>query len=175
MDVLTTGWMVNTKHINIFLKPLAGQSFQGWTPRVPGTNGTKWRFCCGIQQKTAGLSQGRVREGSCLSWTPSHSKCLCLFFVFSSAGVEFWCRQHGLFDHKIETRGILWSPRSQQVCLAKPIHPSRHQTHSRELRDIYHITHRARKKCSEGSAGSPKHDHDHIEFISVCPIFSFLS
>ena len=43
------------KHISIFLTTLAGQS----SP-VPGTNGTKWRFHCGIKQKTAGLSQGRV-------------------------------------------------------------------------------------------------------------------
>ena len=40
-------------------------------PPVPGTNGTKWRFYCGIQQKTADLSQGRVPvcpgDSSCLS------------------------------------------------------------------------------------------------------------
>ena len=29
-------------------------------PSVPATNGTKWRFYCGIKQKKAGLSQGRV-------------------------------------------------------------------------------------------------------------------
>ena len=27
---------------------------------VPGTDGTKWRFYCGIKQKTAGLSQARL-------------------------------------------------------------------------------------------------------------------
>ena len=40
-------------------------------PPVPGTNGTKWRFYCGIKQRKAGLSQGRVavcpEEGSHLS------------------------------------------------------------------------------------------------------------
>ena len=40
-------------------------------PPVPGTNGTKWRFYCGIKQRKAGLSQGRVPfcpgEGSHLS------------------------------------------------------------------------------------------------------------
>ena len=40
-------------------------------PPVPGTNGTKWRFCCGIQERKASLSQGRVsfcpREGAHLS------------------------------------------------------------------------------------------------------------
>ena len=37
-------------------------------PPVPGTNGTKWRFYCGIKQETASLSLGQVpvcpREGS---------------------------------------------------------------------------------------------------------------
>ena len=50
---------------------LVGQSSQGRTPPIPGTNGTKWRFYCGIRQRTEGLSQGRApirpREGSCLS------------------------------------------------------------------------------------------------------------
>ena len=40
----------------------------------PGTNGTKWRFYCGIKQRKAGLSQGRVPfcpgEGSHLSQGP---------------------------------------------------------------------------------------------------------
>ena len=43
-----------------------------------------WRFYSGIQQQTAGLSQGRApncgpvcpRDGSCLSRTPSRQKCL---------------------------------------------------------------------------------------------------
>ena len=51
---------MNTKHINIFLTAIAGQSSQDEPSPVPGTNGTKWRFYCGIQQKTAGLSQGWV-------------------------------------------------------------------------------------------------------------------
>ena len=60
---------------------------------VPGTNGTKWRFYCGIKQQTAGLSQGRAqfvpgtgpfcpRDGSCLSRRPSRPKCLCLLVLF---------------------------------------------------------------------------------------------
>ena len=59
---------MNRKHINTFLTALAGQSSQGRTSTRPRT---KWRFYCGIKQKTAGLSQGRVpicsREGSRLS------------------------------------------------------------------------------------------------------------
>ena len=59
---------INRKHINTFLTALARQLFQDEPPPAPGTNGTKWRFYCGIQQKTAGVSQGRVpistREGS---------------------------------------------------------------------------------------------------------------
>ena len=62
---------INSKHINIFLTALAGQSFQDEPPPVPGTNGTKWRFDCGIKQERAGLSQGQVpvcpRERSHLS------------------------------------------------------------------------------------------------------------
>ena len=50
---------INRKHINIFPTALAGQSSRGRTPPVPGTNGTKWRFYCGIKQRKAGLSQGR--------------------------------------------------------------------------------------------------------------------
>ena len=52
---------VNTKHKNIFLTLLAGQSSQGRTPPVPGRNGAKWRFYCAIKHKTASLSQGRSR------------------------------------------------------------------------------------------------------------------
>ena len=84
---------INRKHINIFLTALAGTIVPGRTPTHPGTNGTKWRFYCGIQQKKAGLSQGRVpicpgrgpvclRDGSCLSRTPFHPKCLCLLVFF---------------------------------------------------------------------------------------------
>ena len=50
------------RHINVFffLTALVGQSSQGRIPPVPGTNGTKWQFSCGIKQKTAGLSQRQV-------------------------------------------------------------------------------------------------------------------
>ena len=62
---------INRKHINIFPTALVGQSSHGRTPPVPGTNGTEWRFYCGINQRKAGLSQGRVPfcpgEGSHLS------------------------------------------------------------------------------------------------------------
>ena len=63
---------INRKHIDIFLTVLVGQSSL-WDepPPVPGTNGTEWRFYCGIRQRKAGLSQGRVPicpgEGSRLS------------------------------------------------------------------------------------------------------------
>ena len=30
---------------------------------VPGTNGTKWRFDCGIKQKSAVKQRGRERKG----------------------------------------------------------------------------------------------------------------
>ena len=79
-----------------------GQSSQGQPGTVPGTNGTRWPFHCGIQQGNGrfvpgtgpGLSQGQVpfvlgtspvcpREGSQLSQTPSRPKCLWLL-----AGVD---------------------------------------------------------------------------------------
>ena len=45
--------------VNTFRTPLAGELSQGQTPPIPGTNGTEWRILLCIQQKTAGLSQGR--------------------------------------------------------------------------------------------------------------------
>ena len=48
-------------------------------PPVPGTNGTKWRFYCGIEQETASLSQARApiypRDGPEVlrSWSPCPS------------------------------------------------------------------------------------------------------
>ena len=59
------------KNPNKFRRPLWGNRPRDEPPPVPGTNGTKWRFYCGIQQKKAGLSQERVPicpgEGSRLS------------------------------------------------------------------------------------------------------------
>ena len=51
---------INMKHINIFLTAFAGHRPRDEPPPVPGTNGTKWRFYCGIKQRKASLSQGRV-------------------------------------------------------------------------------------------------------------------
>ena len=62
---------INRKHINIFWRLLWDNRPRDEPPPVPGTNGTKWRFYCGIKQRKAGLSQGRVPscpgEGSRLS------------------------------------------------------------------------------------------------------------
>ena len=81
---------INTKHINIFLTGLAGQSPRDEPPPVSGTNRTKWRFYSGTQQKATGFPRDRSwfvpgtgpvcpRDGSCLSRTPSRPKCLCLY------------------------------------------------------------------------------------------------
>ena len=50
---------INTKHKHFSDGPCR-TIVPGRTPPVPGTRGTSWRFYCGIQQKMAGLSQGRV-------------------------------------------------------------------------------------------------------------------
>ena len=52
---------INIKHINIFSDGfLRDNRPRDEPPPVPGTNGTKWRFYCGIKQRKAGVSQGRV-------------------------------------------------------------------------------------------------------------------
>ena len=62
---------INRKHINIFLTALVGQSFQGRTPHLSQAKQDKMAIYCGIKQRKAGLSQGRVPfcpgEGSHLS------------------------------------------------------------------------------------------------------------
>ena len=58
-------------HKHFSARPLRDNRLRDEPPPVPGTNGTKCRFYCGIKQKRAGLSQGRVpicpRKGSRLS------------------------------------------------------------------------------------------------------------
>ena len=62
-------WTENTW--TFFWRPLWDNRPRDEPPPVPGTNGAKWRFYCGIEQKMASLSQGRVPicpgEGSRLS------------------------------------------------------------------------------------------------------------
>ena len=113
----------NRKHINIFLTALVGQSSQGRTPTRPRDKRDKMaRFYCGIKQRKAGLSQGRVPfcpgEGSHLSQgrflfvpdtvPPKMFMFIGLFLSRNSRRrkrwktngekmVDFWCRFfHGL-------------------------------------------------------------------------------
>ena len=74
---------------------------------VPRTNGTKWRFYCGIQQKTADLSQGRVPFGrwdgsrfvaGTVPVCPQHRPAkMFMFIVFScpNDGAQATAIEHG--------------------------------------------------------------------------------
>ena len=124
---------INTRHTNIFLMALAGQSSQGQAPTYSRDKRDKMAIYCGIQQKKAGLSQGRVpvcpRDGSwdfpgtgpVLSRTPSRPKCLCLLVFFlpepkggrgrgyrnSSCPLEGIALYRGHRSYSIANRGLM--------------------------------------------------------------------
>ena len=98
---------INRKHINIFLTALVGQSSQGRTPTRPRDKRDKIALTVEFNRKKARLSRGRSRfvpgrgpvcprDGSCLSWIPSHPQCLCLL-VFScpNATRDRWATNQG--------------------------------------------------------------------------------
>ena len=100
----------SSKHMNIFLTALADSPPREEPPPVPGTNGTKWRFYCGIRQKTAGLSQGRVpicpREGSRLSqgwflFVPDTVPPKMFMFIGFFFCPRFWCTQDWNFQARL--------------------------------------------------------------------------
>ena len=86
----------------------SGKNLPAKSPKrpVPETNGTKWRFYCGIQQGRVpayprdgsrfipGTGLACPKQGSRLSWTPSCPKCSCLL-VFSLPDLS---GHHSLFS-----------------------------------------------------------------------------
>ena len=122
---------INRKHINIFLTALGGQSSQGRTSTRSRDKRDKWRFYCGIQQRKASLSQGRVPfcpgEGSHLSqgrflFVPDTvpPKNVYVYWFFScpilglpslqECAVKFWLKGAQRVDNSGEGPKKIWTP-----------------------------------------------------------------